>query len=100
MGTSYKATVQVRCWKQHTCVACGSVFGYLFERKKTGQGGTEEAASAAAHNAAVKAVAQEVNLHACPQCGTVQPEMVGAIRARAHWWILGIGAGALALVIL
>lgn len=47
MATTYKSTIEVNVWKEHACIGCGSRFRYLFKRKKTGQGGSPEAAKMA-----------------------------------------------------
>jgi hypothetical protein len=90
MATSYRSTIEVNVWKEHTCAGCGSTFRYLFKRKKTGQGGTPDAASEAARAAVVQALANEVDMQPCPGCGMYQPDMVGSRRARRHWWLVGI----------
>jgi hypothetical protein len=84
MVTTYTSTIEVNVWKEHTCCACGSVFRYLFKRKKQGQGGSPEKARAAAQKAAVKALEHEVDMHPCPGCGLYQPDMVGSRKARRH----------------
>ncbi len=88
MGTTYSSTININVWKEHTCVRCGRVFRYLFQRKKTGQGATPDKASAAAHAAVVKALAHETDLHPCPGCGLYQPDMIGARKARRHGWMI------------
>ncbi|MFL5329436.1 MAG: hypothetical protein ACJ8C4_11025 [Gemmataceae bacterium] len=87
MATTYKSTIEVRCWKQHTCIGCGGAFAYLFTRKVTGQANTAEAATKAAQASAVNAMNAEVDMHPCPSCGLIQPDMVGARRARCHRWV-------------
>jgi len=77
MATRYKATQKVECWKEHTCIRCGSTFRYLFKIKKTGRGQTKSAAEAAAHNAVVRALDNDVEMQPCPSCGLYQPDMVG-----------------------
>jgi hypothetical protein len=88
MGTTYTSTININVWKEHTCVRCGRVFRYLFQRKKTGQGATPGKASAAAKAAVVKALAQETDLHPCPGCGLFQPDMIGARKATRHGWMI------------
>jgi hypothetical protein len=89
MATRYKATITVECWKQHTCVCCSGVFRYRFTRTSTGEGGTEESASAAARAQMMNTLANEVDVQPCPSCGYVQPDMVGSRRAVGHAWVLG-----------
>src|SRR5262245_56814648 len=86
--TMYTATLEVRCWKEHTCSACGTIYRYRFTRKKSGQGGTEQAAGAAVTRAVMTALEREVEMRPCPTCGHYQPEMVGERRARRHWLLL------------
>ncbi len=88
MATNFKATLEVQCWKQHTCSHCGTVYRYLFKRKKTGQAGTEDAAREAANNAVVKALEKEVDMRPCPECGRYQVDMIAARRFRWHLWLL------------
>jgi hypothetical protein len=99
MATTYKATIEVRCWKEHSCVSCGGTFAYLFVRRVTGQAGTEAAAMNNAQAAARKAVKHEVDLRPCPTCGLYQPDMVGAQRARRHWMIFWATLGYLTLLL-
>jgi hypothetical protein len=100
MATTYTSTIEVNVWKEHTCVGCGQNFRYLFKRKKKGTGGTEAAASAAAQNAVVKALARETDMHPCPGCGLYQPDMIAARRAVAHWWLFGAALVAFPLLVI
>jgi hypothetical protein len=97
---SYTAKIEVRCWKEHTCSSCRSVYRYLFKRIKSGTGGTEQAAAAAAERAVVRAIERETEMRPCPACGLYQPEMVGFRRARAHWWVLWITLVGFAVLLL
>jgi hypothetical protein len=87
MATTYSSNITVNVWKEHTCVGCGCAFRYLFKRKKTGQGGTPEAAEVNARKAVVKALENEVDLQPCPGCGLYQPDMVGSRRGRWHRYL-------------
>src|SRR5436309_598968 len=90
----YRATVKYKCWKQHTCSGCGCVYRYLMERQGTGQGGTREAAGAAADAQGIKALTTQVDQQPCPHCGIHQPDMVGASRGKVHqglWWLALVG---------
>lgn len=100
MATTYKSTIEINVWKEHTCLSCNSRFRYLFKRKKTGQGGTPEKASAAARQAVVKALEHEVDLHPCPGCGLYQPDMVGSRRSTRHWWVIAVNWAALLLMMI
>jgi hypothetical protein len=88
MATTYKATLEVQCWKEHTCNHCGTVYRYLFKRKKVGQGATEEAARLAVNDIVVKSLAKEVDMCPCPECGHYQPDMIGSRRFKWHMWLL------------
>jgi hypothetical protein len=87
MATTYTSTIEINVWKEHTCVGCGGAFRYLFKRKKSGSGGTPAAAQANARKAVVNALAHEIDQQPCPGCGLYQPDMIGAARARRHWWV-------------
>jgi hypothetical protein len=100
MATTYTATVTLHCWKQHTCVGCGSNYRYQFKRKKSGQGGTQAKAHAAVEKAVVNALANEVDMQPCPGCGLYQPDMIGARRSKQHWWLVAIAAVILLILII
>jgi hypothetical protein len=100
MATTYKSTIEINVWKEHSCIGCGSHFRYLFKRKKTGQGNSPEAASAAARQAVLSALQHEVDFHPCPGCGLFQPDMLGTRRWARHWWVTGIGWAALLLLLI
>jgi hypothetical protein len=100
MATSYKSTLEINVWKEHACIGCNSRFRYLFKRKKTGQGGTPEEASAAARQAILSALEQEVDVHPCPGCGLYQPDMVGSRRSTRHWWVIAASSAALLLLMI
>jgi hypothetical protein len=100
MATRYKATIEFECWKQHECAACGSAYRYRFRRKKTGQGGSKDAAAKAANRAIVRSVENEVDQQPCPTCGLYQPDMIGSRRAAAHWWLFAAAAAAVVLTML
>lgn len=96
---SYTAKLEVKCWKEHTCSACQTVYRYLFKRTKTGTGGTEQAAGAAATRAVIHALERETEMRPCPACGYCQPEMVGFRRARGHWWMFWITLAVFAVLV-
>jgi hypothetical protein len=100
MATTYTSTIDVNVWKEHECARCGTVFRYLFKRKKTGQGNSPDAASKAAHAAVVKALEHEVDMQPCPGCGLYQPDMVAARRSRGHWWTFWAGVPVFALLLI
>jgi hypothetical protein len=88
MAKGFTATLDVKCWKEHECNSCGTVYRYKFRRKKKGQGPTEDQAAAAATQAAIQALENQVEIRPCPSCGLVQPDMVGTWRARGHLIVL------------
>src|SRR5262245_45220172 len=101
MAKTYKATVDVSVWKQHTCVSCASKYRYHLERKATGQGGTEDAAAQALATAVDGIIKNDVDVHPCPVCGCVQPDMVSSTRTPFYGWgaaIAGLGT-AVALIV-
>jgi hypothetical protein len=79
----YTATVKARCWKQHTCCACGCIYRYKFERSGVGQSGVRDFARDGAENALRAALQRDVDLHPCPTCGLMQPDMVA--RTKVPW---------------
>lgn len=101
MGTTYTSTIEVRCWKEHTCACCGAVYAYEFVRKVSGQGNNEANAAVAARKAAEKAMQREVDLQPCPTCGLYQPDMVGQQRAGRHlafFWLALIASGVIVVL--
>ncbi len=100
MATTYTSKIDVKCWKEHTCVGCGGSFAYLFERKIKGTGSTAAAATAAARTAAEKAVKSQVDQHPCPTCGLFQPDMIGAQRAARHWYVFWAASALVGLQLL
>jgi hypothetical protein len=88
MAKNVKTTLEVQVWKQHTCSHCGSVYRYLFKRKKVGQGPSEDVARAAAHISVMNSLVNEVGMHPCPECGNYQPDMIGSRRRTWHLWLM------------
>ena len=101
MATRYTSTINVRCWKQHACVACGAKFSYLFRRKVTGSAGSPEGATRAAQKNVGKTLARNVNNQPCPGCGIYQPDMIGQGRAKRQTllFILSVVAAVVLLVL-
>ena len=95
MDVVHTATIEVKCWKEHTCKGCNGAFAYLFVRRVSGTAGTEEEATEAARTAAVTAVAAEVDMRPCPSCGLFQPDMIAARRLAWHWLFLVLAVVAL-----
>lgn len=90
MATKYKATAQRTCWKQHTCVTCGSVYRYRFSRSVEATESTPQGAQQQAAYALDKAMTNGVNIQPCPHCGLIQPEMIGQKRSDAHGCMIGL----------
>ncbi len=101
MGTTYTATIEVACYKQHTCVSCNSSYAYVLQRKISGQSSSEAGARQNADQLAMKSMEKDVDFHACPSCGTVQPEMIADVQAKRFWAhvIIGVIGMALALIL-
>jgi hypothetical protein len=85
------ATLDIACWKEHECCACGTTFRYLFKRKEKGAGVSEEQAREQATRAGLTAVRRQVELQPCPTCGLYQPDMIGSWRSRRHLIVTCIG---------
>ncbi|MCE9547450.1 MAG: hypothetical protein K8T25_18415 [Planctomycetia bacterium] len=100
MAKNISCTVDVRCWKQRTCTACGGVFSYIFARKIAGMGPTREAAAAAMEANAVKQVMTDASSHPCPTCGLYQPDMVAARRVTAQGWLFAVSIPAMLLLLI
>ncbi len=100
MAQTHKATAQVRCWKEHECVCCGTAYRYLFQRKKTGQGQTASMARNAAAAAVQQALESQVELRPCPTCGHYGPDMIGSWRLHGHLIVLLAAVCCFALVFL
>src|SRR5260221_451761 len=80
----FRATLDVQCWKEHTCCYCGAAYRYLLRRKQTGHGPSQTDAAGAARSAAVRAFRSTVEPRPCPGCGNYQPDMIGARRRSRH----------------
>jgi hypothetical protein len=84
MAKTYTTTINIKCWKEHTCVSCGAVHSYPFKRKVTGRAGNAAASQRQAQAAVEKTLKTQVDLHPCPACGILQPDMIGQQRVRWH----------------
>lgn len=85
MGKTYSSTIQLRCFKDHACAACGNTYQYLMTRKVVGNSGrSAEHASQKCRQAVDRTMRDEVDEQPCPTCGLVQPDMVGQRRRRSH----------------
>ncbi len=86
MARGYKATLEVKCWKEHACCYCGAAYRYLLTKRQTGRGASQTDAVSAARTGAVRALRGRVEMMPCPACGHFQPDMIGSRR----WWRHGI----------
>src|SRR6516162_2996986 len=84
MARGYKAILEVKCWKEHTCCYCGVPFRYPLQKLRTGRGSSQQAAVNAAKNSAVHSLRDEQAMRPCPGCGNFQPEMIGGQRLSRH----------------
>jgi hypothetical protein len=84
MAGGYKATLDVKCWKEHTCCYCGAPYRYVVQKKMTGRGRSQADAASAAKAAGVRAARSALRLQPCPGCGNFQPDMIGARRLSRH----------------
>ena len=83
-GVVYTATVKARCWKQHTCTACGCVYRYKFERTGVAQSRVSHLARDGAEKDLRGALERQVDAYPCPTCGLVQPDMVAQTKVPWH----------------
>lgn len=98
---SYQASGTIKCWKKYDCLGCGAVFRHRFERAVSGQGGTAEQAEANAQQAGIAALQNQVDTVPCPECGRVQPRMVGHAKNNTHFvlvWLFLIAGTVLLMV--
>jgi hypothetical protein len=90
MGKTYTSTIEVACFKEHTCTCCGAVYSYNLQRTVKGTAATADKATANAQKAAALALEREVDLEPCPTCGLLQPDMIGQRRVGRHktvFWV-------------
>jgi uncharacterized integral membrane protein len=102
MATTYTSTIQLRCWKQHTCVGCGGNYLYELIRTIQGSAGTADGARANAQKNVQKAIDRDTDLHPCPTCGLHQPDMIAQRRSRRHWilfWVALLAAVVLLILV-
>lgn len=90
MATTFTTTINIRCWKEHTCISCGGKYSYELIRAIKGRAGTQEKSARSADVAVKKALETDVDLQPCPTCGTVQPDMIGRMRRRRHFPLIWI----------
>lgn len=96
MGKTYTSTIDVRCWKEHTCAGCGTPYSYEFVRKISGTGPTADKASVNARAAVDRALRDDCDPQPCPTCGLYQPDMIAKRRAKVAkltFWLALIALG-------
>lgn len=98
---SHMATVLMERWKEQECFECGGSFRYRCSRRVSIRADTLAEAEATAGKLALEKIRASVEDIPCPQCGALQPSMVGRRRFRRHLLlsILGLVAGALAFLL-
>lgn len=97
----FKATLTFSCWKEHRCVGCGGSYRYKFTRMVNATAETEAAAGAAVEAEAMKKATSEVDERPCPECGSVQSDMLAQRKSHSHsviFWV--VACVALVLLIL
>ena len=97
MATTYNASLELSFIKRHQCCGCEAEFQYRIHRKVTGSGGNQAAAQANLEVAAVKSLENDVDQHACPHCGLLQPDMLAARRSGVFTFA-GVLAGVAAII--
>jgi hypothetical protein len=90
MAKRYTATVQLRCWKQHTCVSCECVYTYVLDRKVSATAGSQAGAQANLQKNFTRAQREECDMQPCPNCGQYQPDMIGSRLARKRKIFAGL----------
>ena len=88
----FKATLTFSCWKEHRCVGCGGAYRYKFTRTVTAAAETEPAAGEAVEAEAMKKATAEVDERPCPECGSVQSDMIAQEKSKVHLGVMGIVA--------
>ena len=92
MAKRYTSTLQLRCWKQHTCASCGTAYAYILQRKVVGNGTKPEKASADLQKRVVAVQRDENDMQPCPTCGQYQQDMIGLRlgRRRNMLWLAAL----------
>jgi hypothetical protein len=82
---AFKATLEVTCWKEHTCSYCESKYRYPLTRSQTIQANTKEKAEQGVLQRIQTTIENEVDAWPCPQCGQLQPDMIASQQSRWAW---------------
>jgi hypothetical protein len=97
---SYQASGTVRCWKKYDCLGCWAVYRHRFSRSVSGTGATAEQAEASAQQSGINALQNQVDSCPCPECGRVQPRMVGHSKLGGHTALTILLAIAIAVLVI
>jgi len=100
MAVIVTTTITARCWKQHTCSACGCVYRYLFTRKKAASGTPHDNTRGQAELKIARAIRNDIDECPCPTCGLVQPDMVGKYKKTWHLVFTVVTGVILGLIVL
>jgi hypothetical protein len=77
MAKRYTASLDFKCWKEHTCSCCGGVYTYMLQRKLTGQAASEPGARKNLDKMIQWTAKHDSDMQPCPTCGYYQEDMVG-----------------------
>jgi hypothetical protein len=100
MGKTYTSTIDLRCWKEHTCGCCGAMYAYELVRKISGTGATAAKAEVNARKAVERALERDVDMQPCPTCGLLGPDMVGQERAKKLKVVFWLALIAFAVIVI
>ena len=100
MGKTYTSTIEVACFKEHTCTCCGAVYSYNLQRTVKGTAATADKATANAQKLAARALEREVDMEPCPTCGLLQPDMIGQGRVKRHKTVFWIALVVFVLIVI
>jgi hypothetical protein len=97
---SYQASGTIRCWKKYDCLGCGAVYRHRFSRQVSGTGATAEQAEASAQASGINTLRNQVDQCPCPECGRVQPRMVGHSKLGIHTILLAVAGLVMAAMLI
>lgn len=100
MATTYTSKIDLRCWKEHTCIGCNAAYAYELIRQIKGTGSTAAAAEASAKVAVHRAVERDTDLEPCPTCGLYQPDMIGQRKASKNLAVFWLALIAFAIILI
>lgn len=87
----YAAKFLTSYTKHNTCVACGCKYSYLMERKVVVKSKVLHYSKVEATDAIRKVDNNNSDLHPCPNCGAIQPDMIADYRKRYYKLALIVG---------